>query len=88
MVVLIDDIDRLEPAEIREVVRLVRLTSDLPNVIFLLAYDRGHVAKSLGTSESEGLRYLEKIVQVSYQLPLVRESILPEMFLPMVGGVR
>ena len=85
VVVLIDDIDRLEPAEIREVVRLVRLTSDLPNVIFLLAYDRRHVAKSLGTSESEGLRYLEKIVQVSYQLPLVRESILPEMFLPWLA---
>ena len=82
VIVLIDDIDRLEPSEIREVIRLVRLTSDLPNVVFLLAYDSQHVAMSLGTSESEGIRYLEKIVQVSYQLPIVRESILSEMLLP------
>ena len=35
VVVLIDDIDRLEPSETRDLVRLVRLTSDLPNLVFL-----------------------------------------------------
>ena len=30
----------------------------------------------------EGRRYLDKIVQVSYDLPTVREAILPGMFLP------
>ena len=82
VVVLIDDIDRLEASETREIMRLVRLTSDLPNVVFLLAFDRQHVARSLGENEIEGRQYLDKIVQVSYDLPNVRKAILPGMFLP------
>ena len=78
IVVIIDDIDRLERRETRELIRLVRLTSDLPNVVFLLAFDRGHVAASLGRDETEGGQYLDKIVQVTYNLPAVRESILPQ----------
>ena len=84
IVVVVDDIDRLEAGETREVMRLVRLTSDLPHVVFLLAFDRGHVARSLGETEADGRRYLEKIVQVSYDLPTVREAILPGMFLPLL----
>ena len=80
IIVLIDDIDRLEASETRELFRLVRLTSDLPNVVFLLAFDSRHVARTLGENESEGRKYLEKIVQVSYDLPNVRETILPGMF--------
>ena len=86
VVVLIDDIDRLEASEIRELMRLVRLTSDLPNVVFLLAFDSRHVARSLGENV-EGRQYLDKIVQVSYDLPNVREAILPGMFLPWLDEV-
>ena len=82
VVVLIDDVDRLEAGETRELMRLIRLTSDLPNVVFLLAFDRRHVARSLGENETEGLQYLDKIVQVSHDLPYVREAILPGTLLP------
>ena len=80
VVVLVDDIDRLEASETRELMRLVRLTSDLPNVVFLLAFDGRHVARSLGSNEIEGQQYLDKIVQVSYDLPNVREAMLPALF--------
>ena len=76
--VIVDDIDRLDYRETRELMRVVRLTSDLPNVVFLLAFDRKHVAKSLGEDEAEGLLYLDKIVQVSYDLPAVRETIFSD----------
>ena len=82
IVVLIDDIDRLEPAEIREVMRLVRLTSEMPSIIFLLAFDRRHVAMSLGEDLEGGQQYLEKIVQVTYNLPVARDATLAEVFLP------
>ena len=81
IVVLIDDIDRLEPDETRQLMRVVRLTSDLPHVVFLLAFDRRHVANSLGATEPEGQQYLEKIVQVSHNLPALREYVLPNMYL-------
>ena len=84
VVVLIDDIDRLEPAETREVMRLVRLTSDLPNVVFLLAFDRENVANSLSKSGADGSQYLEKIVQVSFNLPILRETILPDTLVSLL----
>lgn len=84
IVVVVDDIDRLERSEIRELFRSIRLTSDLPNVVCLLAFDRQHVAKSLGASQADGQEYLEKIVQVSYSLPVVRESVLQENYLPII----
>ena len=81
IVVLIDDIDRLEPAETRELVRLVRLTSDLPFLVFLLAFDRKHVVRSFDEIGTDGQLYLDKIVQVSYDLPAVRETVIPNVFL-------
>ena len=81
VVVLVDDIDRLEATETRKLMRLVRLTSDLPNVVFLLAFDRRHVAKSLGEDEAEGGRYLDKIVQLYYSIPAFRETALSGVLL-------
>ena len=40
IVVIIDDIDRLDRAEIREIFKLVRLAANFPNVIYLLSFDR------------------------------------------------
>ena len=76
IVVVVDDIDRLEPAETREVMRLVRLTSDMPNLVFLLAFDRQRVANSLGEQGGGGQNYLEKIVQINHTIPAVREEVL------------
>ncbi len=38
--VLIDDLDRLEPAQAVEVVRLVRSVADFPKVAYVMCYDR------------------------------------------------
>ena len=81
IVVVIDDIDRLEADETRELIRLVRLTSDLPNLMFLLAFDWSQVAASLGKSEEDGSNYLDKIVQIKYDLPEVRKAVLRDAFL-------
>ena len=81
IVVIIDDIDRLEPTETRDIMRLVRLTSDLPNLIFLLAFDGHRVSQSLGADEGEeeGKRYLEKIVQECSTLPLIPRYVLANL---------
>ena len=78
IVVVIDDIDRLEAVETRELIRLVRLTSDLPNIVFLLAFDWKHVAQSLGSSEEDGSEYLDKIVQLKYNIPLCERAVYME----------
>jgi predicted KAP-like P-loop ATPase len=74
IVVLVDDIDRLRRDEIREVVKLVRLTGDFPNIVYVLAFDRGRVEAALGDDDETGRSYLEKIVQVAYDVPIAQEA--------------
>lgn len=68
IVIIIDDIDRLDNEETRLIMKLVKMTANFPNTIFLLAYDRKQVADKLG-KEGIGEEYLKKIMQVSFTLP-------------------
>jgi predicted KAP-like P-loop ATPase len=76
IVVVIDDIDRLRTDEIRDIFKLVRLTASFPNVIYLLAFDRARVEEALSETGLDGRSYLEKIVQVTTDVPAVPESVL------------
>ena len=71
VVVFIDDLDRLEPQETVEVLRLVRTVADFPNVAYLLAYDPSVMAKSVKAAlgVEDGNVYIEKIVQASFRIP-------------------
>lgn len=71
VIVVIDDIDRLPPNEVAQVMRLVKAVADFPNVIYILLFDREVVEKSLESAYPgiHGGSYLEKIVQVSFELP-------------------
>ena len=70
-VITIDDVDRLEPAEVIEMLRLVRSVVDLPNVIYLLCYHSDTLANSIekATGVQSGHSYLEKIVQLTVMVP-------------------
>ncbi|MDX8528057.1 P-loop NTPase fold protein [Mesorhizobium sp. MSK_1335] len=70
-VVTIDDVDRLEPGEILEILRLVRSVVDLPNVIYLLCYDSEVLAHSIQAAASvqNGRAFLEKIIQLTVMVP-------------------
>lgn len=69
--VLIDDIDRLTPNEALLVFRLVKSVGRLPNVMYLLVFDRELAEKAVTEMyPSEGPHFLEKIIQASFELPL------------------
>ena len=76
IVVLLDDIDRLSSTEIRDVFRLVRLIANFPNVVYVLAFDRDRVEEALSDDHTDGRKYLEKIVQILYDLPVIPPSVL------------
>ena len=71
IVVIIDDVDRLEPAEVVEIMRLVRSVADFPNVIYVLCYDQAIVAHAIEAAAqvSDGQAYIEKIVQIAVPTP-------------------
>ncbi|SCF19265.1 KAP family P-loop NTPase fold protein [Micromonospora saelicesensis] len=76
IVVVIDDIDRLESTEIRDIFKLVRLTASFPNLVYVLALDRVRVEAALGQSGFDGRAYLEKIIQLGIDVPSVPNSVL------------
>lgn len=90
LVVVIDDVDRLEDEEIRDVMRLVRLLADFPNMIYILAYDQKRVVEALGGKDNEerGRAYLEKIVQVVHHVPPFRQWQVTEILEDAIGKLR
>jgi predicted KAP-like P-loop ATPase len=81
VVIIIDDIDRLDMEETRLVMKLVKMTANFPNTVFLLAYDRKQVADKLGEKENIGEEYLKKIIQVSFTLPKPDEQGLQRILI-------
>jgi len=83
--VVVDDIDRLAPEEAVQVFKLVKSVGQLPNVLYILVFDR-ELAEKVITEKypSEGPHYLEKIIQAAFEVPEVsaedlREALLAEM---------
>ena len=75
LVIVIDDIDRLNQSEIRQIFRLIRVNADFPNTIYLLAFDRKIVEKNLEEQVGvSGKDYLNKIVQVNFDVPFAKPS--------------
>jgi hypothetical protein len=72
LIVVVDDLDRLEPKEIVEVLRLVRSVADFPNVIYVLGYDQEIVAHAVESAAlvADGHAYMEKIVQITVPVPI------------------
>lgn len=77
--VTIDDIDRLDRDEIRTIMQMVKTVGRLPNVIYLLAYDRRIVWDALDSyapRQPGQPSFAEKIVQHELELPTPTRSAL------------
>ena len=81
IIVVLDDVDRLPIAEIRELFKLVRLTAHFPNLVYVVACDRVRVEAALEEDDSKlGGDYLEKIFQWSVNVPTApRERVRREL---------
>lgn len=72
IIVIVDDIDRLPPQEIRVVFQVIKAVCNFERVSYLLAYDSDPISKALSYDDTyNGRHYLEKIVQISYSLPRI-----------------
>lgn len=75
ILVVVDDIDRLQPEELLTLLKVVRLLGRFPGVQYLLAYDDETLYRSLntqrGTAAPDGSaeRFMEKIVQYPLVVP-------------------
>ncbi len=80
ILIIVDDLDRLTPEEVRIVFKLIKINTDFPNVIYLLSFDREVVQKALELQPGiNGQDYIEKIVQVSFDIPLAKQEKLAKI---------
>ncbi|MEA2594369.1 MAG: hypothetical protein QOF01_838 [Thermomicrobiales bacterium] len=86
IVVAIDDVDRLQTSEIRDIFRLIRLTANFPNIVYLVAFDRIRVEEALGEDNLSGRDYLEKIVQVIHNMPAIPTGVLTGQILSALNA--
>lgn len=88
IIVLIDDIDRLSNSQIRDIFQLVKQVADLPNIIYILAMDREVVKRALAeVHNTDGNEYLEKIIQIPFELPELSKVKLHSIFFNKLDGV-
>lgn len=88
LVVFVDDLDRCLPEKAIEVLEAIKLFLDVENCVFMLGLDQDVIArgiemkyKEFGVKEGEGqnftiegVRYLEKIIQLPFQIPPVEKN--------------
>lgn len=70
--VFIDDIDRLFPLEVFEMVRIVKAVGQLPNIGYIVAWDSEYIRRALKSAAvPRPSNYIDKIVQVRLPLPAI-----------------
>ena len=73
VLIVVDDVDRLDPDELRALLRVIRLLGRFHNVHYLLAYDQATIEQLLGGADTHGnsAGFMEKIVQHPFEVPPV-----------------
>ena len=68
--IIIDDLDRLYPNEVLAIFRIIKSVGFLPNIMFLLAFDKGIVDKTIAKYYPEDHKiFLEKFIQIYVDIP-------------------
>lgn len=88
IVVVVDDLERLPADDVNMVLRLLKSSFDLPNVIFLFLADSDHLLMSASRfigedgalPRSRARVYLQKIMQYQFEIPTVPQSAVMIFF--------
>jgi hypothetical protein len=87
VVIIIDDVDRLETNEIRLLFQFLKAVADFRGVSYLLAYDPTPVEKALSFGgELKGREYLKKFIQLPIRLPRISNLLLQRFFRDAVNA--
>ncbi|WP_074555628.1 KAP family P-loop NTPase fold protein [Bacillus cereus] len=85
IIVLIDDLDRLDDKEIHSIFKLVKVIADFHYTTYILSFDEEKVGEILseqysGKKQNEiGQSFLEKIIQVPLHLPPADKKVIKDI---------
>jgi predicted KAP-like P-loop ATPase len=85
ILIIIDDIDRLNNTEIRQIFQMVKILGNFPNTIYLSSMDREVVIEALSeVQKGDGSEYLEKIINVPFIVPSIsKEDVQKFLFMKL-----
>lgn len=88
IIIVIDDIDRLNNTEIRQMFQLVKSLADFPNTLYFLSFDKEVVINALKkVQEGSGKEYLEKVIQVPFEIPKHSKSEIEHLLFNQIDSV-
>lgn len=88
ILVIIDDIDRLSNEQIRMIFQLVKQVACFPNTIYVLSMDKEVVCRALEEiQQCSGEEYLEKIVQIPFNIPELNKEKVQEFLFRKLDGI-
>jgi predicted KAP-like P-loop ATPase len=88
ILIFMDDIDRLTPEEMTQLLLIVRAVADFPNTTYVLSFDYEVVVNSIGDKLGvDGRTYLEKVVQLQIDVPMPGRMILERMVIGQLQAI-
>lgn len=88
VVVLIDEVDRMDSKELHLLLKAIRGVADLPNVTYVCAFDRKAVLRLISQGDTPyGRSYLEKFFPMQVPLPRIDQELLGTFFDQKLEGV-
>ena len=82
LVIVIDDLDRLDRKEVIEVFRLMRAIANFPNVFYLVGYDKNYITDAIRKelTDHSPEKYPDKIFNVEFRIPELGFETLQKRF--------
>ncbi|HEX5329792.1 KAP family P-loop NTPase fold protein [Sulfuricurvum sp.] len=85
ILIIVDDIDRLNNTEIRQIFQMIKVLGNFPNTVYLSSMDKDIVANALFEDQKlDGSEYLEKIINVPFMVPSIsNEEVQKFLFMKL-----
>lgn len=84
VVVFLDDLDRLDGKQILEILRAINTVADYGGMTYVLPFDKRYVCSAIEETLPKGRsgdEFIEKIIQVPLNLPLLTQKKIDQVFL-------
>ncbi len=88
ILIFMDDIVRLSPEEMAQLLLIVRAIADFPNTTYVLSFDYDVVVEAMANKLGvDGRVYLEKVVQLQIDVPVPRRMTLERMVVAQLSSI-
>lgn len=86
IIVVIDDFDRIQGEEIFNLLKLIGIIANFPNIVNIVAYDKKYILSNLNMyfesikEANNAEKYIQKIIPFEFPLPQISHTKMQELF--------